>query len=883
MAIKCSLEYRRLMSLFLFLMIVTCPICGQVTSKKILTPNDYERWSTMGMLQISNDGDWVSYLKHYDYGQDSLFLVSNESDAQFYYPGRQVLDFNEASTVALIRKGDTLQIQNLINGSVEQISNVKWYESTKNDEHLIINISNSSNNSESLLIKTLSSSRDYFVARVETFEINRETNSLLYTTKKNGSHFLYLMELSKKHWKPILLRKSTFPFKQLVWGPSGKSFAYLQKSMDSKNGFILHFYSKASNPHWNELNPFKDKVVDESTQLSDSRLFISKDDQKVFFKTVSKLGNEHEKKLDKDEIVEIWHSEDKIIYPRRQALGLDSPQKLTMVWWPETNRFMKLGSTRHPNVVITPNYTHAISYNTWENEPQYKFNPDFDFFITNLANGQKELLVEQLSYQGNYLSVSEDGKFIKYFKDKNWWLYNVNKKEHINLTKDLEGDWYYLSNDNKENVMAFGSPGSSLNPKSILVYDKYDLWQISVDGKIRKRLTRGRERGIKYRIDRWATLEDKVQLFPSFIGKTFDLGKGLILNAKGNNLSTGYFYWLPEKGLQKLVYGPKRIYNLRKAKKTNDYVYFEETYENPVQLVHLSLGSPRKILVSPNSFQKEYFMGNSELIGFKNKKGDSLKGVLIYPSNYVSGIKYPMIVNVYEQQHGRLFKAVVPTEFISVDHINPTIYSSKGYFVFYPDIKYSIGQPGKSALECVVAGVEKVIKMGLVDPDRIGIYGASFGGYETNYIISKTNIFATGVSGVSINDLVSRYLSINEKKGYNEALHSEFHQFRMGNSFVENFQNYIDNSPVHNADSIHTPLLAWVGKEDRHVHWNQSIELYLALRRLQKEHVLLVYPGEGHSIMEKEKQLDLSRRMMEWFDHYLKGYPKKKWMENANW
>lgn len=91
--------------------------------------------------------------------------------------------------------------------------------------------------------------------------------------------------------------------------------------------------------------------------------------------------------------------------------------------------------------------------------------------------------------------------------------------------------------------------------------------------------------------------------------------------------------------------------------------------------------------------------------------------------------------------------------------------------------------------------------------------------------------------------------------------------------------SYLKNSPVLLAADIKTPLLGWVGEEDRHIHSQQTIEFYLALRRLNKEHTMLVYPLEEHEIISKKNQTDLSLRIMKWFNHYLKGGPKEDWMK----
>lgn len=866
---------------YLFLLSVACPTWGQVTSNKKLNTEDYYRWSTLTNLQISDDGNWISYYKHYDYGQDTLFVESTLKEVQFYYPNGGKLKFFDDGKKAIIKKGSLLWIQDLNSGNVEHLTSVLGYHLFHHDKYLIIRIGNGANSPNNLIVKEFNKKRDFILKRVKNFVVSPNGNTLLYTTVDQGNHSLFLLDLlANRPSESRLLGKASFPFRQLVWSSSGNSFAFLQSKDTEGTKLSLHFYKKQPKTKWFQFIPNEFKFHEDSLKLSNNRIFISRDDLKVFFKAVTNASNTEVLRQSKDELVEIWYSSDKIIYPRRKALSLIFPEEYTWVWWPEFNRSLQLGTPQLPNVVITKNYKHSISFNKWDNEPQFKRHADLDLYITDLDTGKKELFLEELSYQGKYFSMSEHGDFIKYFKQGDWWVYNIQKNEHINLTTGMRTEWYYFAWGNEKDVAAYGSPGWSKDGNSVLIYDRYDLWEISLDGKSKERMTQGAEKKITFRISEWANFEPQESLFPSFTDRTFDLAEGLVLEAKGDNLSSGYFYWKSKKGVNKLVYGPKNIYNIRKAKNTEDYIYLEESFEDPTRLVHLKEGLNPKTLANPNFFQKQYAWGQSSLIDYRNKNGEELKGVLIYPANYIPGNRYPMVVHIYDEQRRRLYEAMVPTELIKTMDLNTSVLAAEGYFVLLPDIKYTHGKPGSSALDCVVSAVNKVIDMGVVDRNRIGLYGASFGGFETTYIISQTNLFATAIAGVALTDLVKGYLSINENDGHNEALHFEHHQYRMGSSFKDNFKNFVDNSPVYHAATINTPLLGWVGKEDRHVHWTQSVELYLALRRLNKDHILLVYPKEAHSILDEEKQKDLRKRISEWFAHYLKDEPKKQWMNN---
>ena len=195
-----------------------------------------------------------------------------------------------------------------------------------------------------------------------------------------------------------------------------------------------------------------------------------------------------------------------------------------------------------------------------------------------------------------------------------------------------------------------------------------------------------------------------------------------------------------------------------------------------------------------------------------------------------------------------------------------------------PDIVYEIENPGSSAVDCVVSATKKVIDSESIDRSRIGLTGHSYGGYETDYIITQTDMFAAAVAGAAITDFVNGYLWVVPGYGIPNFYHYEFGQLRIGKSLYEDYPAYLRNSPLYHADKVNTPLLSWAGDQDVQVDHNQTIEFYLALRRLGKINTMLLYPGANHVLMEKKHQEDLTQRIGQWFDYYLKGNKKPEWL-----
>ena len=276
----------------------------------------------------------------------------------------------------------------------------------------------------------------------------------------------------------------------------------------------------------------------------------------------------------------------------------------------------------------------------------------------------------------------------------------------------------------------------------------------------------------------------------------------------------------------------------------------------------------------------EYRWGKRVLVDYTNGKGQRLQGTLALPADYEPGKKYPMIVYYYEKVSNRHHEFSMP---VYDDRPHFSEYASDGYLVFLPDIVYEEGKPGSSALDCVTSGVKKVIELGYADPARIGLQGHSWGGYESSFIITQTDMFRTAVIGAPPADLSSMYGQLYKNSGTANAGIFEIGQVRMGDGRNpwSAHELYESQSPVHQVQGIHTPFLILQGTDDGAVDWLQGVELYNAARRFGKEVVFLSYPGENHHLAKKENTKDFQIRMKQWFDHYLKDAPAPRWMTDG--
>ena len=244
-----------------------------------------------------------------------------------------------------------------------------------------------------------------------------------------------------------------------------------------------------------------------------------------------------------------------------------------------------------------------------------------------------------------------------------------------------------------------------------------------------------------------------------------------------------------------------------------------------------------------------------------------MQGALFYPAGYEAGKQVPdgrLHVREAVGRRPRLLDAV-RARLLQRGRRSPR----SGYVLFQPDIVFRPREPGLSVVDCVVPAVQRVIEMGIADPARVGIIGHSWGGFDTVVLATHTDIFAAGVAGAPITDLVSNYGNHHWSSGIAETDHIETGQQRMQVPLYEDLQAYIRNSAIYKAHTMKTPLLVEVGDNDGTVHWHQGVELYNIARRAGKNVVMLQYGGEDHGLRKRANQIDYHHRIMEWFDHYL--------------
>lgn len=856
---------------------------GQVKQKKQLTTADYHLWSTLQLSDISKNGKWISHLIRYESGLDTLVVTSKDGKRRFSYPKGTKGKFCGNKWFACLLDKNRLQLTNLMTGKSEYIESVREFEFSNNEKYLI----GISKNKElkTLAFKNLFTGTSEKIANVSAWRFANDRSKIAYCVQNDLNSTIKVRSFSNSLIHSDYLLFTNQSISNIVWHENNKSFVFVMQSLQSEqtektNTIQLGLY-RLTNQKLFLLDPNKTKGFPKRKHINSvfpSDLCISADGNRILFQVIRDSLTDN----NQSPLVEVWNGNDKRIYSERKVTGNLADWPTVAVWYPDSSQVFDF-MPQETHVMLSGDQRFALSSNLESCEPQLKYSADRDFYLTDLISRQRKLWLSCHAGDGNTIIMSPSGNYILYFKDKNWFSYNTRTFEHINLTQKSGIAYFDETNDVADEPGPYGLAGWSKEDKSVFFYDAFDLWEFSTDGTSMKCLTNGREKNISLRIAKDVT-NTNTQIFLSVVkSDVIDLERPVFLTGTTIASNSNSYHILEQEKLKPLIFSSSRLGGLRKATNAEIYVYTVENYEQPPKL---ELQDGRKsnpfMLFQSNSHYKDYEWGKSRIITYTNSQSKELKGLLFYPSNYTKGKSYPMIVHIYEKQFAENLKYVNPT-ILNADGFNLTNWVTQGYFVLLPDIEYKLNSPGDSALDCVTSVVKKVLSIEIVNPNKIGLIGHSFGGYETSYILTKSNIFATAIAGAPQTNYVSSYLDISANYKKAEFWRYEYSTNRMNKPLFDSMDNYIHNSPVFNSANITTPLLIWTGSKDLQVSQSQSMELYLALRRLGKKVIMLRYPDEGHSLHDSIKQIDLTQKIIEWFDFYLKDKPISHWMrENVN-
>lgn len=920
------------MMIILFLVIFLVGNSTETALKRVLTFQDIMKFKEIRNPVISEDGLWVAYCAQPDRGDGEVkvhglkdvkvFTVERGEKPFISKNSRWVVMAVKPKAVELEKKAKKKPKQGMalletITGKVINFEKVekfsfsddsRWLaylhfkeeEKPKKDEKSKTEEKTKPSNEKekdkkkekvgsTLVLHHLGSRKEIQIPYVLSFAFDSSSRYLAYIIsdpegKENGLYYFDLREEGMP--QKAIAKKEKGQFACLAWTKKGRSLAFLSKTENEKDEGNTSFFLWI----WDE----KTKILDQAVSLKDvpegwmipekNKIYWSRDGKRIFFGFKPLSIIQAEKKKEKEEIdlfdiektlekkeVDIWHWNDPFIIPHQKKQWPRVKDRTYLaVFHLDSKKGFLLADKEMPVVQVPENPQFALGFSdvpyrkevTWDG----KYN---DVYLVDLKDGERLQIITRLDSRP---SLSPDGKYIVYYYEKHWHLFDIMRGGVRNLTNQLDVPFFNEDHDYPRKPPGYGLAGWVENDKAVLIYDKYDIWQFSTKAGKPINLTNGmgRKKRITFRV---------LRLDPE---KKFFADKETLLLSSYYNLEKYYGFFSSRVGepeVKKLIEEKKRFRFLAKAKKADVLMYTRESFEEfpDIWISDLKFTSPKKISdVNPQI--SEFVWGRSELIEWNSTDGIPLQGVLIKPGNYQPGKKYPVIVYFYRFFSQRLYEFNQTV----VNH-RPCFpfYASNGYAMFLPDIRFEVGRPGFSATKCLVPGVQKLIDMGIADPDAVGLHGHSWSGYQTAFVITQTDIFAAAIAGAPVSNMTSAYSGIRWGSGLARQFQYEKTQSRIGGNLWEYPERYIENSPVFFADLVHTPLLIMFGDEDGAVPWYQGIELYLAMRRLGKDCIFLQYRGEPHHLKKYPNKLDYSIKMKQYFDHYLKGMPAPEWIKKG--
>ena len=897
---------------FLFILAAT----SLFAQKKPLDHSVYDGWKSLSNTNISNDGKVLTSLIAPQEGDTTLWVRNLDKNRTFTVESvnRYTVSPDGKFTVALIKAPfverrearikkkkaddmpkDSLVIINNQTFAVHGIGNIKSYGAPRElASHIVYKTeapkdttkgkAKGKKEKDLLIVRNLLTQHEDTIRNSKSFTFNRFGNSLaiiIEPDKKDSTDTpsVLFFDLAKNLKKRISNEKAEY--KSLAFDETGEQLAYLSTKDTSKveqKVFDVRYFQHGMD----SAVVLADKTA---SGLPKGWIFnefsvpnFSKNGQRISIGAAPKQAAKDTTIVDFEMAnLDIWNWQDPLIPPQqlvelkqeqnRIYAGILDPKK--------PNRYLSIANEQMPFCSISDEnngrFALLASNLPYRTESQWDISPKFDAWTFDLQTNSLQPIAENingrpmLSSQGNY-TIWWDGK------QRQWFAFDNRTRTTANLTSTIGVNFWDEENDVPSIPGAYGVVGWGENDAFVLVNDAFDIWKIDPKGiKNPENLTLGKGRNDSIVLRYINTDPDK-----QFITSK-DL---LLLSAFDKRTKEKGFYTLKMSGrntLEKRIIDAFTFSSVNKAKNADVFIFQKSNFNtSPDLYVTTTFWKSAEKLTDINPQMRDYAWGTAELFQWTSFANVPLQGIVYKPENFDPNKKYPVMMYFYEKHSDNLYNYFTPAP--SRSTINIPFFVSRGYVVFTPDIHYTVGNPGQDAYNAVVAGAEALAKNPWVDVKNMAIQGQSWGGYQVAYLVTRTDMFKAAGAGAPVSNMTSAYGGIRWESGRSRQFQYEQTQSRIGATMSDSLQLYIANSPVFFAHKVHTPLLIMHNDDDGAVPWYQGIEYFMALRRLGKPVWMLQYNKEAHNLKERRNAKDLSVRLQQFFDHYLKGAPAPVWM-----
>ncbi|WP_010249523.1 alpha/beta hydrolase family protein [Myroides injenensis] len=836
--------------LVLFFILIICP-CAQLKGQIIKDSIYYTELNNAFLTK----GNKIIITKHYKFNSnnDSLFIYNTDGKILLKEKyGSMYKDYNE-NLVKYNSDNKTIEILNIDSFKKQIIKNVIDVQFIE-DNNLLLYVDNTTDSYH--LIKVLKNSFKiiwtYKKSDINTIKINDNKQVILFQYKKldKGIGIINLKNLKIDYNTQV---KDSI--KHIIWD---KKFhiAFLTPNLLSQNNYpFIYFFN------------YFDNIIHKQTLNSESsyRDFeaLNKESFKVISQSIpfSKPYNVNE--------LELWSTKDLKLNHTISSSSIQEQSIQGHIIFNYQNKkvYQPQSLSHHESVRINENTFLIFDSNQYLNYSYLNSARPRDIKLFNITENKETLIVKAQTNTVNTTSLSPNGSFFVFIKNNILYIYDTKNKKLDNKIEIIDDDLKLRSFIEKIRIW-------SKDEKHFYFVSNSSLMRYNTKTKKTDTLISGENFIKRYKILNKLE-ESKFNSNNEIHSKSIIDNKLLINTYDINNTYFSLLVLENNKQIEIIKNTKDHISNVKYSKDFKTITYTLENYNKP-KAIYLFDNGKTKSLLKSDMPKNLYEWKKQKIVSYKDKYGNNLKGILYYPKNFDTNKKYSMITYIYEMQNQDANKFTYPS-YLNGNGFNLDIYLENDYFVFYPDILTTKQGPGLSALNCIQEALKIVLKKeNSINPEKLGLMGYSFGGYETNFIITQTNLFKTAVSGSGPTDLISFYFSY--LYGYNTPNIALFEngQFAIPFDFSKNKKLYLDNSPILFADKVTTPLLTFTGDKDKIVDKKQHQELFIAMLRYHKPHIALFYKNEGHVFQKKENQIDITKRVMNWFDYYLKDLDNKE-------
>ncbi len=895
----------------------TGDLVGQ--SKPPLDHTVYDSWQHIGAYKLSPNGNYLAYTVEPQEGDGMLYVKDLLNSRLDSFPRAYTFFFTENSDrlvakikptfketrLAKIAKKkaedlpkDSLIILNLITFTNQKVPGVKSFTLPEDASNVLVyhleknpidtgkgkKVEVNAKEGTPLMIHYWQDDTDHIIPFVQEYALSKNGIKLAVKTTANRKDStqragVYTLVVATK--KINIIATGYGEANKFAWDESGDQLAFVATGDSSASAikvYHLRYYKSGMDSAIIRIDRHHKDMPTSQHVSEHSTVRFSKDGTRLLFGTAMIPTPKDTTTPDFEQAkLDIWHYNDDYLQPM-QLKTLDRDLKKNDLAMMDTSgNMIPLANADLENITIPNEENGRFALGRTDKGQrvplQWEGDTRQDLYLIDLKLGTRKMIKDNLD---GYPSLSPLGRYTIWYDNplQQYFVHSNEVGTTLPLTKSIKVPLADEENDSPDDPNPYGIAGWSEGDQLVYIYDRYDIWACDPTASILPSIITknyGRRNKTTLRV---VHVDPKKRFF-----KTND---SLLLSALRDKDKKRGFYQLQlphaldtiALTLSEYSFGP-----VLKAELAPTLVYTKGNFNTSPDVYTSSTFKSEVKHSTTNPQQATYNWGTVELISWRTFKGYTSKGLLYKPEDFDPSKKYPMIVYFYEKLSDTRYNYIQPAPTRS--RLDIPFFVSRGYLVFCPDIAYEIGYPGPSSYDFIVSGVRHLKLNRWVDADNIALQGQSWGGYQALYIITQTNEFKAAWAGAPVVNMFSAYGGIRWESGRNRQMQYEKQQSRLGASPWARRDLYIENSPFFYLKNIKTPLAIMANDNDGAVPWYQGIELFTAMRRLNKKIWMLTYNGEGHNLTERRNQKDISIREQQFFDHYLKGDAIPVWMESG--